>query len=177
MRINVGNTAYLLTCLMDNVSDHIYFKDLDSKFIMMNEAAARWEGNCTPAEMIGKSDFDVFTREHAEQAFADEQQIIQTGKPIYGLEEKETWPDGRVTWVSSTKMPLKNETGEIIGTFGIAREITAKKRAENQLRESEARFRLLVEHAPDASVILDIDQGRFTDANIHAENLFQMKRE
>ena len=109
MKVNMGNTAYLLKSLMDNLSDHIYFKDLDSKFILMNEAASRWQRNCPPSEMIGKSDFDVFSHEHAEQAFADEQRIIQTGEPICGKEEKETWPDGSATWVSTTKMPLKNE--------------------------------------------------------------------
>ena len=134
MTINMDNTAYLLKSLMDNLSDHVYFKDLDSKFIMMNEAASRWQGNCPPSEMIGKSDFDVFSHEHAEQAFSDEQRIIQTGESIYGLEEKETWPGGSETWVSTTKMPLKNETGEIIGTFGVSRNITDNK--ETELREA-----------------------------------------
>ena len=63
-----GNTAYLLKSLMDNLSDHIYFKDLDSKFILMNEAASRWQRNCPPSEMVGKPDFDVFSHEHAELA-------------------------------------------------------------------------------------------------------------
>ena len=132
MNGNLTQTAYLLKCLMDSTTDHIYFKDLDSKFIMMNEAAARWQGNCAPAEMIGKSDFDVFSHEHADQAFRDEQQIIKTGEPLYGIEEKETWPDGSVTWVSTSKMPLRNEAGDIIGIFGISRDITEHK--ETQLR-------------------------------------------
>jgi sigma-B regulation protein RsbU (phosphoserine phosphatase) len=134
MQMNLGNTAYLLQSLMNTLSDKIYFKDLDSKFIMMNAAALRWTGNCPPDEIIGKSDFDLFSHEHAEQAFADEQRIIQTGEPIYGKEEKETWPDGSVTWVSTTKMPLKNEDGDIIGTFGVSRDITKNKEAE--LREA-----------------------------------------
>lgn len=130
MRDNFEKTAFLLKCLMDNMTDNIYFKDLDSRFILMNQSLVQWLGKSTSAELIGKSDFDLFAREHAQQAYEDEQRIIETGEPLYGIEEKETWPDGSVTWVSTTKMPLKNEDGEIIGTFGISRDITAHKNAE-----------------------------------------------
>lgn len=130
MNDNFEKTAFLLKCLMDNMTDNIYFKDLDSRFIMMNQAMVQWLGKSSSIELIGKSDFDLFAEEHAQQAFDDEQRIIETGEAMYGVEEKETWPDGSVTWVSTTKMPLKNEEGGIIGTFGISRDITAHKEAE-----------------------------------------------
>ncbi len=103
--------------------------------------------------------------------------IIETGIPILNKEEQPVNSNGHPRWVLVTKMPLQNEAGEIVGTFGIAHEITKQKLAEIQLRESETRFRLLVEHSPDANVTLDIDQGRFCDANRHAETLFKMSRE
>lgn len=130
MSDNFEKTAFLLRCLMDNMSDNIYFKDLDSKFIMMNQSMAQWQGPRSPSDLIGKSDFDLFSHDHAAKAYADEQRIIQTGESIHAMEEKETWPDGHVTWVSTTKLPLKNEDGDIIGTFGISRDITAHKEAE-----------------------------------------------
>ncbi|WP_372794150.1 SpoIIE family protein phosphatase [Pontiella sp.] len=129
MAESMQDKGFLLRSLMEHMTDHIYFKDRDSRFIMVNTAFANWTG-LEKKEIIGKSDFDLFASVHAQQAFDDEQRIIATGEPIIGLEEKETWEDGRITWVSSTKMPLKNTAGEIIGTFGISRDITEHKEAE-----------------------------------------------
>jgi sigma-B regulation protein RsbU (phosphoserine phosphatase) len=124
------NTDFLLQNLMNNMPDAIYFKDRQSRFIIVNQACADKHGWESVEAVKGQSDFDVFSAAHAEQAFADEQRIIETGEPLFGIEEKETWPDGRVTWVSTTKMPLKNDAGEIIGTFGVSRDITDHKEAE-----------------------------------------------
>ncbi|WP_372796096.1 SpoIIE family protein phosphatase [Pontiella sp.] len=123
------DTGYLLKNLMEHMTDNIYFKDRESRFIMVNKAFGEWTGY-RPEDVVGKTDFDLFASVHAQQAFDDEQRIIATGQPIIGVEEKETWEDGRITWVSSTKLPLKNAQGEIIGTFGISRDITDHKEAE-----------------------------------------------
>ena len=127
---DILNHDYLLEALMNSTTDSIYFKDLQSRFIMVNQTCADKHGWKNPDSAIGSSDFDTFAREHAEQAYADEQQIIATGQPQIGIEEKEIWPDGSVTWVSSSKMPLKDEKGNIIGTFGVTRDITERKEAE-----------------------------------------------
>ena len=87
---------------------------------------------------IGKTDVDFFTDEHALQALADEQEIVRTGKGIIDKEEKETWPDGRTTWASSTKLPLFDEQGRIAGTFGISQDITAQKRVAEALQAAKA---------------------------------------
>ncbi len=129
MADKLQDTGFLLKSLMENMTDNIYFKDRQSRFIMVNQAFCRWTGFSTD-EVLGKTDFDLFAEVHARQAYDDEQRIIATGEPIIGLEEKETWADGRITWVSSTKMPLKNEAGEIVGTFGVSRDITDRKEAE-----------------------------------------------
>jgi sigma-B regulation protein RsbU (phosphoserine phosphatase) len=83
--------------------------------------------------VLGKTDADLFTPEHAQAALRDEQEILRTGQPLVNMEEKETWPDGRETWVSTTKLPLRDPSGQIIGTFGLSRDITEKKRVEQKL--------------------------------------------
>ncbi len=126
-----------LRSLMDTIPDSIYFKDQDSRFIRANQALARWVGVGDPCELLGKTDFDLFTEEHAREAYEDEQAILRTGRPLVGKEEKETWPDGRITWVSTTKMPYRNAQGCVIGTFGSSRDITERKRAEEELRAAK----------------------------------------
>ena len=130
MKNGYNKTAHLLQCLMDNISDMIYFKDRDSKFIMVNKAEARWQGQCSPGELVGRSDADTYSAEDAQRMREDELRIMETGEPILGLEEHETWRNGSHAWVSTTKMPLQNEDGDVIGIIGISRDITEHKEAE-----------------------------------------------
>jgi PAS domain S-box-containing protein len=111
---------------------------------------------------VGKTDFDFFTAEHAQEAYRDEQEIIRTGQPIVGKEEKETWPDGHVTWLLTTKMPLRDANGEIIGTFGVSRDITERKQTEEALRNSEAQFRQLADNIHEVFFIGEPDPSRLT---------------
>ncbi|HEV3120049.1 MAG TPA: PAS domain S-box protein [Gemmataceae bacterium] len=157
----------LLHTLMDNLPDNMFFKDAASRFVRVNKALTTYFGLNNPAQAMGKTDFDFFTEEHARQAYEDEQEIIRTGQPVVGKEEKETWLDGRVRWVSATKMPFRDNDGKIIGTFGVARDITRVKLAEEGLRESEQRFRTFVDHATDAFFLQD-DRGVILDVNCQA---------
>ncbi len=128
----------LLVTLMDTITDMIYFKDAESRFIRVNLAQVRRFGLDNPAQIIGKTDFDLFGEEHAQAAYADEQAIIGSGLPLVAKEEKETFLDGHASWVSTIKMPLRGQQGQIVGTFGISRDITASKLAEDALRKSES---------------------------------------
>ncbi len=127
----------LLRCLLDNVPDRIYFKDAQSRFIRINRALADQFGLKDPVEAAGKSDFDFFTAEHAAPAFRDEQGVMNSGRGIIGIEEKETWADGRTGWASTTKLPLRDKDGQIVGTFGVSRDITARKLAEVELQKAK----------------------------------------
>jgi PAS domain S-box-containing protein len=120
----------LFRMLMESTTDMIYFKDLDSRIILLNRSTALWYGMSDPLDAVGKSDYDFFTEDHARSAQNDEQKIIAAGEPLAGVEKRETRPDGRETWVSTTKFPLRNREGRVIGTFGISRDITEHKRGE-----------------------------------------------
>ena len=125
----LAKEQFLINSLMNNLSDHVYFKDLNSKFIRTNKSHAISFGLTDPKHVIGKSDFDFFTEQAANQAFEDEQAIIKTGQSIL-KEEKLTRKDSSDVWFSAMKMPLRDNDGKIIGTFGISRDITGRKRSE-----------------------------------------------
>jgi PAS domain S-box-containing protein len=166
-----SRAGHLLEVLMDNIPDSIYFKDRASRFVMVNRAQAKKFGLADPHQATGKSDADFFKPAHAQQALADEQRVMQTGQPLVGIEEKETWPDGRETWVSTTKMPLRDRAGRVFGTFGISRDITEHRQIEQTLAErtvelSKERLllRTLIDNLPHAIYAKDI-AGRKTMAN------------
>ena len=141
----------LLQALLQHLPENIYFKDRASRFLRVNASMARRTGHPSPAALEGRTDFDIFSPEHAQAAFADEQRIVATGEPLIDFEEKETWPDGRSNWVSTTKVPLRDLAGAVIGTFGITRDITARKLAEDDLRK----LSLIVHQCPVAIVLTD----------------------
>ncbi len=150
----------LLRSLMDNIPDHIYFKDEHSRFIQVNQAMAAWVGVNDPAALEGKTDFHIFTAEHAQQAFDDEREVMRTGRPIVGREERETWPDGRVTWVSTTKLPLRGKDGRVIGTFGLSRDVTARKQVEQRLeRYAHALTRRTIQTQEDLALAREIQMA------------------
>jgi PAS domain S-box-containing protein len=136
---------HLLQTLMDNLPDNMYFKDAASRFVRINNALTAYFGLGDPAQALGKTDFDFYTEEHARYALADEQAILQSGQPLVGKEEKETWLDGRVRWVSTTKMPLRDKDGTIVGTFGVSHDITNLKLAEEALRQTHRELERKVE--------------------------------
>ncbi len=127
---------YLMDAMMNNIPDHLYFKDLDSRFLRISKSNNKSFCISNSAEAIGKTDFDFFTSEHAQAAYLDEQEIIRSGNPLI-TEEKETWADRPDTWALSTKMPLRDKDGKIIGTFGISRDITDRKRFEDELLKAK----------------------------------------
>lgn len=164
---------FLINALMNNLNDHIYFKDQDSRFLRNSKSHAISFGFNNPDELIGKSDFDFFAEQAARQAFNDEQQIIRTGEPIL-KEEKLTRKDGTVAWFSAMKLPLQDTTGKIIGTFGISRDITEWKTTEEALKHSEERFRSVTQSANDA--IITFDEGGIIEGwNGGAEVMFGYK--
>ncbi len=122
----------MLETFLENTPDHMYIKDLDGRFTQISASLGRWMGLDDPQRAVGLTDFDFFAPSHAGPARAAELEIMRTGTPIIGLEEREEWPDGRVTWVSTTKVPLRSRDQRMIGIFGLSRDITARKLADER---------------------------------------------
>ncbi len=135
------SASKLFAAVMEQSPDHIYIKDTASRFIAISRAMARDFGLDSPKDAIGKTDFDIFTEEHARQAYEDEQEILRTGTPILNKVEKETWEDGHVTWVSSTKAPLFLGSGKIVGLIGISRDVTSEHEAQQALEANERKLK------------------------------------
>ncbi|MDD3628808.1 MAG: PAS domain-containing protein [Actinomycetota bacterium] len=129
----LGREKNFFNALMDNITESIFFKDTKSRFVRINKACAKKFGIDKPEEAIGKTDFDFFSEEHASQAYRDEQYVIKSGKAIIDLEEKETYENKADRWASTSKIPWRDDNGNIIGIFGITRDITEKKKAEEKI--------------------------------------------
>ncbi|MBN1694418.1 PAS domain S-box protein [candidate division WOR-3 bacterium] len=150
----------LLNSLLNTIPDHIYFKDEKSRFIKVSKSLADWFNVKSVDGLMGKTDFDFFTEEHARPAFEDEQKIMKTGNAIEGKVEKETHPDGRVTWVSTTKVPRYDKKGNVIGITGISRDITEKKLWEEEREKKlEAQREELIELS---TPVIDVWEGVLT---------------
>lgn len=120
----------LLNALMDNIPDYIYFKDDSSRFIRVSRSMVQLFNASSPDELVGRSDYDFHTQENAQKFYDEEQEIMRSMMPIVDHEVYEKLDDGREQWVSTTKMPLIDLNGEIVGTWGISKIITDRKQAQ-----------------------------------------------
>jgi len=161
----------LLRALLDSAPDAIYFKDRESRILRASRALAVKLGVADAAELEGRTDRDFFSAEHADAAFADEQKVITTGQPLLGYTEKETWADGRATWALTSKLPLRNARGEVIGTFGISKDITELKQAQERLERAEANYRGIVENAVDG-IFQTTPDGHYLSANMALARIY-----
>jgi diguanylate cyclase (GGDEF)-like protein/PAS domain S-box-containing protein len=134
--------------LIDRLPDNLWVKDVNSRFVIANQATATRMGIAGPAELIGKSDLELLPLEFAQKFFADEQEIVRTGKPMIDREEYFL-----KTWILTTKVPLRNERNEIFGMAGVSRDITERKLAD-ALREGQAQIlEMIATSAPLADVL------------------------
>jgi PAS domain S-box-containing protein len=178
-----------LQVLLDNIPDRIYFKDVQSRFVKLNKALGKRLGVADPEQVIGKSDFDFQLPERAKEFYADEQRVMQTGDALINKTEKQIMPSGETSWTSTTKIPLRDSQGTVVGLVGINRDITKQKQAEEALqqandklehrvqertadlvkanealRESQALYSSLVDQIP-AGVFRKDAEGRYVFAN------------
>jgi PAS domain S-box-containing protein len=170
----------LLRTLIDNLPDYIFVKDAQSRFVLNNRAHLALLKAATQAEVVGKTDGDIFPSEIAARYYADEQAVLRSGEPLVNREESTVDPAGRVRWLLTTKVPLRDEQGKITGLVGVSRDITERKRAEETLRQSEEKSRILFEQAGDIILQLEMmPDGRpvIRDANSVTFRLLGFERE
>jgi len=138
MEAELEHERNLLRALIDNMPDYIFVKDAHSRFVVNNAAHVRILGAASAAEVAGKTDFEFFPRELAERYFADERQVIDAGQPIVNREEPVVQPSGATRWVSTTKVPLRDSSGAVVGLVGISRDVTERKRAQEKIEALNA---------------------------------------
>jgi PAS domain S-box-containing protein len=152
----------LLRTLIDHLPDAVYVKDAAGRKTLSSPGDLRNIGAAAEAEVLGKTDFDLFPRDLAEKYYADDQYVIQSGQPILNREEEITRADGTRGWQLTSKMPIRDSAGQVTGLVGIGHDITDRRHTEKALLESEERFRSLYENStiglyrttPDGRILL-----------------------
>jgi PAS domain S-box-containing protein len=166
----------LLHSLLDNLPDRIYFKDLHSRYLRISRALAKQFKLTDPRLAHGKTDFDFFNAEQARTTEQDERQIMESGQPVLNRIDQENLPDGSTAWALTSKLPLRDRRGSIVGNFGILRDITPLKQIQGELATERNLLRSLIDNLPDYIYIKDI-RGRYLLDNIAHRRFLGVTRE
>jgi PAS domain S-box-containing protein len=157
--LSLSTERHLLEVLLTGLPDAVFIKDKSGHFLLANQVIAQWLG-CTPASLRGRHDFDYYPAEFVETYRKDEEAILRTGMPLINKEEVLRTPDGRNLFLLTTKLPYKNQSGEIIGIIGICRNVTLRK-------EYDAQMKLV--HAENESLRAEVEPLRKEVARLTAE--------
>ena len=163
--------ADLLAHLMDQLPDAIFFKDPGGRFVRVNRVFASWYGLGDPSEAAGKSDADFLPAGFARATLEAEAAVLRKGVPILDQEEKVVGRDGKTRWVATSKVPLRNGKGTIVGLLGYSRDIRRVKRVEEMARDSDALYQSLVESLPQCIFRKDVE-GKYVYVNHRLCSLF-----
>jgi len=175
-QLTLESERRILHALIDNIPDFMYVKDAQSRFMIANVHAARMMGAKSPDELVGKTDFDFYPAELARCFYEDEQGVLRSGEPLHDREETCVDKAGHEIKILTNKVPFCDNEGRIAGIAGVGRDITARKRAEQALREGEERYRELFENASEIIFTTDMD-GRFTSLNRAGQQAFGYSRD
>ena len=144
------NSRLMLQTVLDTIPQRVFWKDRNSVFLGCNKPLAEDCGFSDASELIGKTDYDTVAAPMADRYRADDREVMETNRPKLNYEEPQNKPDGSTGWLRTNKVPLHDKDGRVIGVLGTYEDITERKQAEEVLRESEQRFRSLLDNAPDA---------------------------
>lgn len=161
----------LLHTLLDSIPDRVFFKDDQSRFIRVNSAQSQVYQLAKPADAIGKTDADFLPQDEARRMMEDELYVMHTGTAILERIERKTLPGGRISWTLTTKLPLRDGRGQIVGIAGISRDITALKNMENALAAERNLLRSVINNLPDPIYVKDTDGRYILDNSAHTKFL------
>ncbi len=169
----IAEERNLLRTVIDAVPDLIYVKDRQHRIMLNNAAHLMSLGKTRPEDAIGKTDYELHTTDLAEKFFTDDQALLESGTPLINAEEKTVGWDGIEIWALTTKMPLRNLEGEIVGLVGITHDITHLKESEDALRRSQADLRSVIDSTNTAFLLMDRD-GTLRAANRIAQAIHRL---
>ena len=170
----VANERQLLRTLVDVLPEKFYIKDLESRFLTANQALAKSFGRENYSELLGKSDADFFPPEVAAHCRAEEIRVL-SGEPLFDHEDTVIFPDGRKYTLLTTKVPFRDNQGRISGLVGIGRDITERKRAEEQLRQTVSLLQSTFDSTADGFLVVNLS-GRIVSFNERFAQLWQIPR-
>ena len=165
----------LLQMVLDHVPQRIFWKDTSLRYLGCNRVFAEDAGLSDPALIVGRDDLELSWRSTAERYRSDDTAVIETGVPKVNYEEPQTREDGSLLWLRTSKVPLREQDGRVFGVLGTYEDITEHRQAEEALRESEDRYRTLVENIEEGIGIVDSAET-FLFANPAAEKVFGVGR-
>ncbi len=165
-------SQHTLREVLDNIPQSIYWKDRNSVFLGCNKALADDLGYSDPSEVIGKTDYDICSKELADTYRADDSIVMASGQPKYSFEEMQTRADGQKVWLNTSKVPIRDEAGTVIGVLGISRDVTERREALEHIRFCS----LLLSQVRNAVIVTDLE-GFVTYWNRFAETLYQWTAE
>jgi len=166
----------LLRDVLNTIPVRVFWKDMDSKYLGCNLSFAKDSGLGSPEELLGKDDYQMGWQEQAKLYRADDKAVMESGMPKLGYEEPQTTPEGEKVWLRTSKVPLRDSEDNVFGVLGTYEDITVRKLAEQTLRESEEKYRKLMESANDAIFLADARTGNLIDANERACKLIDRTR-
>ena len=132
---SIEEERHRIRLVIDNIPMFVYFKDLESRFVLVNQGMAELVGLSSPEELIGKHDRDLFSADLYWKTEKKEQQIMASGKPEVSILERIEWKDGHVTWSLSSKFPWYDQKGELVGLFGVSGDVTELVETRDQLAQ------------------------------------------
>lgn len=150
-----------LKTIMAHLPDSVYVKDVQGRYVEVNQAKVRSLGLSSAEEIVGKTAFDVFPEEHARQFHEQDLNVIRTGKSVLNVISRVPRAGQSAIWESSSKAPLRDSSGAVIGMVDISRDITAEREAQTALRQSEERFREIMDHTRDIAYKVNLRTGQF----------------
>ena len=160
----------LFNTLVENIPQCVWWKDVDSKIIGCNKSLVSFLGYNNSAEIVGKTDFEIWESEEAEQSIKIDKEIIKTGKPKLNYQEKKTKRNGEVIWLAKSKLPLKDKENKIIGTIGWHSDITKLKKQSIEITDKNLallEYSLEIEKTNNNLEVAKLDLERFTWAVSH----------